>query len=380
MTLNLASPADAATIVKKPPKVKSTLPAAVPAPSPGAVAASAPAKAVPAQYVVVEGDTVSSIGGRFGLSTASVLALNGLGWSSMIFPGQKLTLTTHAAAPTAVPAKKPVAAEITRYKVKVGDTISGIAAAHGLSTAAVLSANGLGRASIIFPGQAIVLPHGAPAASSAAAATTPAPAPVPVPTTAARPAAAAPGPAPSSYTIARGDTISTVAATARVPVQAILDANGLGWSSIIYPGQVLKIPTITRLTAEMRVNAEIIVAVGRRAGVSDRGLVIALAAAAQESGLRNVQHGDRDSLGLFQQRPSAGWGTAAQVLDPVRASRAFFGGTDNPNRGVTRGLLDISGWESLTVTQAAQAVQVSAYPNHYAKWEVSARLWVAELD
>jgi len=377
MTLNLASPADAATIMKKPAKVKSTLPAAVPTPSPGAAVASrAPAKAVPTQYVVVEGDTVSGIGGRFGLSTASVLALNGLGWSSMIFPGQKLTLTTHAAPPTAVPAKKPVAAEITRYRVKVGDTISGIAAAHGLSTAAVLSANGLGRASIIFPGQAIVLPHGAPAASSAAASTTPAPAP----TTAARPAPAAPGPAPSSYTIARGDTISTVAAAARVPVQAILDANGLGWSSIIYPGQVLKIPTITRLTAEMRVNAEIIVAVGRRAGVSDRGLVIALAAAAQESGLRNVQHGDRDSLGLFQQRPSVGWGTAAQVLDPVRASRAFFGGTDNPNRGVTRGLLDISGWETLTVTQAAQAVQISAHPNHYAKWEVSARLWVAELD
>ncbi|TFB52074.1 muramidase family protein [Cryobacterium tagatosivorans] len=380
MTLNLASPADAATIVKKPVKVKSTLPAVVPAPTPSAAVSRAPARAVPTQYVVVEGDTISGIGGRFGLSTASVLALNGLGWSSMIFPGQKLTLTVHAAPPAAVPARKPVAAEITRYKVKSGDTISGIAAAHGLTTAAVLSANGLGRASIIFPGQAIVLPNAAPAATSTgASAPAPAAAPAPAPVKAAAPAAA-PGPAPSSYTIARGDTITTVAATAGLPVQAILDANGLGWSSIIYPGQVLKIPTITRLTAEMRGNAQIIVAVGRRAGVSDRGLVVALAAAAQESGLRNVQYGDRDSLGLFQQRPSAGWGSADQVLDPVRASRAFFGGADNPNRGVTRGLLDIRGWESLTVTQAAQAVQISAYPNHYAKWEASARVWVAELD
>lgn len=371
MTLNLASPADAATIMKKPLKSKSNLPGSVPTPSTDT--ARVPARVAPSQYVVVEGDTISSIGGRFGLSTASVLALNGLGWSSLIFPGQKLTLTTAAAPPAVAPAKPSVAAEITRYRVKTGDTISGIAAAHGLSTAAVLSANGLGRASIIFPGQAIVLPHAAPATSSAAAAPAKAPAqPAPKP-------AAAPSSAATAYTIARGDTISTVAAAAHVSVQAILDANGLGWSSIIYPGQVLRIPTITRLTAEMRRHAEIIVAVGRKAGVSDRGLVIALAAAAQESGLRNIHHGDRDSLGLFQQRPSAGWGTAAQVMDPVRASLAFFGGAGNPNRGVTRGLLDVPGWESMTLTQAAQAVQVSAYPNHYAKWEAPARSWLDDL-
>jgi hypothetical protein len=133
------------------------------------------------------------------------------------------------------------------------------------------------------------------------------------------------------------------------------------------------------LDSEMRRNAETIVAVGRKAGVSNRGLVIALAAAAQESGLRNVHHGDRDSLGLFQQRPSAGWGTVAQVMDPVRASLAFFGGAGNPNPGVTRGLLDVAGWESMTLTQAAQAVQVSAYPDHYAKWEASASSWLDDL-
>ena len=137
---------------------------------------------------------------------------------------------------------------------------------------------------------------------------------------------------------------------------------------------------VVDLDAEQAASARVIVAVGQQRGIPAHGLLIALMTAMQESGLRNLDYGDRDSLGLFQQRPSAGWGSAAQVLDPVRASRAFFGGSDNPNRGVTRGLLDIGGWESLTVTQAAQAVQISAYPNHYAKWEASARVWVAELD
>ena len=79
----------------------------------------------------------------------------------------------------------------------------------------------------------------------------------------------------------------------------------------------------------------------------------------QESTLLNVDYGDRDSLGLFQQRPSQGWGTDAQIQDPVLASKAFYGvatHTSNP------GLLDISGWQSMSVTQAAQAVQRSALP------------------
>ena len=136
---------------------------------------------------------------------------------------------------------------------------------------------------------------------------------------------------------------------------------------------------VTPMSEEMRQNAQTIVAVGRGDGVSDPGLVVALAAAAQESGLRNVDYGDRDSLGLFQQRPSAGWGTPDQVLDPVRASLAFFGGASNPNPNVTRGLLDIAGWESMTVTQAAQAVQISAYPDYYAKWETSAQAWLSQI-
>ena len=92
-----------------------------------------------------------------------------------------------------------------------------------------------------------------------------------------------------------------------------------------------------------------------------------------------MHHGDRDSLGLFQQRPSEGWGTIDEVLDPLRAITAFYGGPANPNAGRTRGLLDIPGWDAMSVTQAAQAVQLSAHPDHYAKWEAAATAWLSEL-
>ncbi len=193
-----------------------------------------------------------------------------------------------------------------------------------------------------------------------------------------------------TYVIATGDTISKIATKFGVTTQALLAANGLGWSSIIYTGRSLTIPGAgmimtasitqsTALTAEMAANAKTIIKVGQSLGVPDYGLVIALAAAAQESGLRNLNYGDRDSLGLFQQRPSTGWGKPAQILDTTYASRLFFGGPSNPNKGFTRGLLDIPNWQSKTVTQAAQAVQLSGYPDAYAKWETSARSWLAAL-
>jgi hypothetical protein len=130
----------------------------------------------------------------------------------------------------------------------------------------------------------------------------------------------------------------------------------------------------------MKANALTIISVGRQRGVPDYGIIIALAAAAQESGLQNLNYGDLDSVGLFQQRPSAGWGAVAQLTNTNYASELFFGGPSNPNKGITRGLLDIPGWQSMTVTQAAQAVQNSAYPNAYAKWEASARAWFASLS
>ncbi|MDF3292425.1 C40 family peptidase [Streptomyces silvisoli] len=109
-------------------------------------------------------------------------------------------------------------------------------------------------------------------------------------------------------------------------------------------------------------NAKTIVATGISLGVPEQGQVIALATAMQESRLRNLDYGDRDSLGLFQQRPSAGWGTPEQVRDPVYASTKFY-----------KALLEVHGWQQMTVTQAAQAVQASGFPDAYAQWEPLAR-------
>ncbi|WP_411140968.1 C40 family peptidase [Streptomyces sp. x-80] len=116
------------------------------------------------------------------------------------------------------------------------------------------------------------------------------------------------------------------------------------------------------LPAEQIPNAKAIVATGISLKVPDRGQVVALTTAMQESRLRNLNYGDRDSLGLFQQRPSQGWGTAEQVRDPVYASTKFY-----------TALLAVHGWQQLTVTQAAQMVQKSGFPDAYAQWEQLAR-------
>jgi peptidoglycan hydrolase-like protein with peptidoglycan-binding domain len=128
--------------------------------------------------------------------------------------------------------------------------------------------------------------------------------------------------------------------------------------------------TYDSLSDDQKQNARTIIGVGKGASVPEYGWVIALATSMQESTLLNIDYGDRDSLGLFQQRPSQGWGTEAEILDPVKASKAFYGvASHTPNPG----LLDISGWQSMSVTQAAQAVQRSCCPDAYAKWESLAR-------
>lgn len=127
------------------------------------------------------------------------------------------------------------------------------------------------------------------------------------------------------------------------------------------------------LTDEQKRNAEVIVSVGRSLGASDRDLQIALMTALQESGLRNINYGDRDSIGLFQQRDA--WGTTAQRLDPAASARMFFLGG---NAG-QRGLLDFANRDQLSLTQAAQAVQVSAFPDAYAKHEGEASAFLSTL-
>ena len=306
--------------------------AAVPTTDTTSIAAPETA-AAPMTYTVAAGDSVSSIAGRFGLATASVLALNGLGWKSVIFPGQVLKLTNSGAIPVVAKPTTPAPqtnAGGSRYTIQKGDTIGRIAARYGTTTQAILTANGLSMTSIIYPGQSVAIPGSTAAAGVSVA-----------PILSATPAVSV-TPAPS-----------TPLPTSTSPVVA--------------------------LTPEMAANARTIIGVGRSLGVPDYGIVIALSAALQESTLRNLNYGDRDSLGLFQQRPSTGWGTPAQVTDPAYASRLFFGGKSNPNRGKTNGLLDIANWQTKSVTQAAQAVQRSAYPDAYAKWESTARAALAQL-
>ncbi|MET7396292.1 M23 family metallopeptidase [Dactylosporangium sp. NPDC005572] len=122
---------------------------------------------------------------------------------------------------------------------------------------------------------------------------------------------------------------------------------------------------VGRYDAEQVHHAQVIVTVGVQSAVPVRGQVIAVATALQESGLRNLgnlgDRNDHDSLGLFQQRPSQGWGTPAQLVNPEYAAAAFY-----------RKLVSIPGWQMMPLTVAAQAVQRSAYPDAYAKWEPDA--------
>ena len=116
-------------------------------------------------------------------------------------------------------------------------------------------------------------------------------------------------------------------------------------------------------------NAAIIVATGQNKGIPARGWVVAVATAMTESSLINSDDArDHDSVGLFQQRPSQGWGTVAQIMDPVYASTKFYDA-----------LLKISGWEKMPLTEAAQKVQRSAYPDAYAKYETDAERVVAAV-
>ena len=191
------------------------------------------------------------------------------------------------------------------------------------------------------------------------------------------------------HTVLAGETISRIAAVYGVSTQSVLSANSLSWSSTIYVGQRLRIPgvheikncpSLTKMNQEMQQNAQIIYRVGKDLGVSDYGIVIALAAAMQESSLTNIDYGDRDSVGLFQQRTSQGWGTIAQIMDPKYSARAFFGGPTGPNAGKIRGLLDIKNWSAMSLAQAAQAVQISAFPDAYQKWELSAWSWFDQIE
>ncbi|WP_435055006.1 hypothetical protein [Micromonospora aurantiaca (nom. illeg.)] len=125
------------------------------------------------------------------------------------------------------------------------------------------------------------------------------------------------------------------------------------------------------LNDEQTANVKAIIAATKKAGMDERAAVVSIATALQESKLENLGHlGDRndhDSQGLFQQRPSSGWGTVEQITDPEYSTTAFL-----------KGLKQVDGWQDMPLTKAAQTVQVSAYPDHYAQWEQQAADLVAQ--
>ncbi|MEY9776112.1 LysM peptidoglycan-binding domain-containing protein [Arthrobacter sp. MW3 TE3886] len=226
--------ADAATSLKA-----AVIPAAsVPVTLPSALRPAQPA--APAVYTIARGDTISAIAGRYGLDTFAVLKLNNLQANTIIYPGQKIKLTGSTAAPAApkpsAPAKTaPATSAVTSasgggrvYVVKPGDTLSAIAARHGVGLSEVFKWNGLGMSSVIYPGQKVKVGGGSS---------------TPAPSAPAAPKPSAPTPASAgSYTIKAGDTLSGIAARNGVRLSDVLSANRLTMSSIIYPGQKLVIP------------------------------------------------------------------------------------------------------------------------------------------
>ena len=124
-----------------------------------------------------------------------------------------------------------------------------------------------------------------------------------------------------------------------------------------------------RFDAEQRKNAATIISVGRSLGATPTDIIVALMTALQESSLHNDKYGDRDSLGVFQQRPSQGWGTAAQVMNVQYAATQFY-----------KRLLAEKGHSKLPLTLQAQSVQRSAYPDAYAKHEGAARMLYASIS
>ncbi|WP_018254053.1 hypothetical protein [Salinispora mooreana] len=122
---------------------------------------------------------------------------------------------------------------------------------------------------------------------------------------------------------------------------------------------------------EQVANVKAIIEATKNAGMDERAAVVAIATSLQESKLENLGHlgarNDHDSQGLFQQRPSSGWGTVEQITDPAYSTTAFLDA-----------LKQVEGWQDMPLTEAAQTVQVSAYPFHYAQWETQAADLVAE--
>lgn len=122
------------------------------------------------------------------------------------------------------------------------------------------------------------------------------------------------------------------------------------------------------LSTEQAENAAVIAAVATRRGLPARAVTIALATAYQESKIINLEYGDRDSVGIFQQRPSQGWGARDELMDPYYATNAFYDA-----------LVKIDGYQGMRITEAAQKVQISGFPEAYQQHATDARALASAL-
>ncbi|MFF4893830.1 hypothetical protein [Micromonospora chersina] len=156
-----------------------------------------------------------------------------------------------------------------------------------------------------------------------------------------------------------------IAAHAAEPVQGSKPAAVAVQGDKLIPHGVQGAQSKIDLNDEQLANAKAIIAATKKAGLPERAAVISIATSLQESKLENLGHlgdaNDHDSLGLFQQRPSSGWGTPEQITNPEYSTLAF-----------EKGLKQVDGWQDMPLTEAAQTVQVSAYPDAYAQWEQQA--------
>ncbi|WP_104179392.1 LysM peptidoglycan-binding domain-containing protein [Arthrobacter sp. B0490] len=202
---------------------RAVIPAALVAGSVPAQKVTVPTVTTPSDYTIKPGDTVGAIAKRFGLSTDAVLKLNRMDARTVIYPGQKIKLTGAAPAGKPAPAAQPSAAT---YVVKPGDTLGAIASRNGVSLQALLTANKLSMTSVIHPGQKISLGGG----TATPTPVKPAPAPSP-----------APAPAGATYTVKSGDTLGAIASRNGIGLDVLLKANNLGLTSVIHPGQKLKL-------------------------------------------------------------------------------------------------------------------------------------------
>ncbi|MFG1778164.1 hypothetical protein ACGFIG_17240 [Micromonospora sp. NPDC049048] len=167
------------------------------------------------------------------------------------------------------------------------------------------------------------------------------------------------------------DSTAPVEATAPITAVAVQADKPSVDKGKLVPHGVQGAQSRVDLSDEQVANVKAIIAATKKAGMDERAAVVSIATALQESKLENLGHlGDRndhDSQGLFQQRPSSGWGTVEQITNPEYSTTAFL-----------KGLKQVDGWQDMPLTKAAQTVQVSAYPDHYAQWEQMAADLVTE--